>query len=299
MKRVLVTGGQGIIGRHTITELLARGVEVHALGRSAEKPTILPEGIYWHQFDILKDDANSLMQRVQPEAFLHLAWITDHGKFWSSPDNLDWVAASLKLVRAFGEAGGKRLVVSGSCAEYDWQNLGSGICTEKTPLGSQFLYGVAKDAFHRLAESYCLGEKISFAWGRIFLVYGEGESPTRFVPSVIRALKAGEVARVSHCQQVRDIMSTRDCGRAFAQLLCSQVTGSLNIASGEAVKLQTVVETIRKIIGYGEIEYGIVQANNSEPATLVADISRLKYEVGFSEENSLESGLALLYKWTR
>lgn len=294
MKKVLLTGGHGFIGRHAVAELLADGMEVHALGRQAEKPDILPANVFWHQCDILTGDICQLMQEIKPDALLHLAWITEHGKFWRSPENLFWVAASLKLIRAFAEAGGRRLVVSGSCAEYDWQKLGSGICNEQTPLGSLFLYGTAKDALRRIAQSYCHDAGVSFAWGRIFLLYGEGESSGRLVPSVIRALNAGNLAQVSHCQQIRDLMSARDCGRAFAQLLQSNVYGTLNIASGEAVKLAHVVETIRAIIGKGEVRYGALQSSVNEPPILVADVERLKREVGFVAADVLEQGLQKL-----
>jgi nucleoside-diphosphate-sugar epimerase len=287
--RVLVTGGQGIIGRHAVAELLRQGADVHALGRT--QPQALPQGVRWHSHDLLIDDPAPLLARMKPQALLHLAWVTEHGKFWHSPANLDWAAASLKLTRAFAEAGGTRLVASGTCAEYDWRALGDGVCREQvTPLGSPFLYGAAKDGFRRIAEAYCSASGISFAWGRIFLVYGEGEPAARLVPSVIDALLAGKRACVSHGMQRRDLMSTADCGRAFAQLLLSDVQGALNIASGQPVALREVIELIRAALG-GEVEYGAVVASAGEPPVLVAEVARLAKEVGFVAADSLPDGL--------
>ena len=52
MKRALVTGGTGFIGRHTLPELVARGFEVHVAGRS--KPSAdFPADVTFHECDLL------------------------------------------------------------------------------------------------------------------------------------------------------------------------------------------------------------------------------------------------------
>ena len=116
MRRVLVTGGAGFVGRHAVAALRARGFEVHALGRRA------PEGAHaFHPADLLDADARrAAVREAGASHLLHLAWVTEPGRYWHSPDNLDWAAASLDLVRRFREAGGTRACVAGTCAEYDW-----------------------------------------------------------------------------------------------------------------------------------------------------------------------------------
>ncbi len=119
MRRVLVTGGAGFVGRHAVAALIARGFEVHAVGRRA------PEGVHLvHPADLLDADARRAALRAAGAShLLHLAWVTEPGRYWQSPDNLDWTAASLDLVRGFREAGGTRAVVAGTCAEYDWTGI--------------------------------------------------------------------------------------------------------------------------------------------------------------------------------
>src|SRR6185312_10743533 len=115
--RVLLTGGSGFIGSRAIAPLLAAGYEVHALGR---RRGASPD-VTWHELDLLDDRATGrVVADVAAERLLHLAWHTEHGRFWSAPENLDWVAASVRLMRAFAEAGGRRAVIAGTCAEYDW-----------------------------------------------------------------------------------------------------------------------------------------------------------------------------------
>ena len=56
MKRALVTGGTGFIGRHTLPELVARGFDVHVAGRS--KPSAdFPAGVTFHECDLLDTGA--------------------------------------------------------------------------------------------------------------------------------------------------------------------------------------------------------------------------------------------------
>src|SRR5215217_4494631 len=119
MKRVLVTGGTGFIGRHTLAELLARDFEVHVAARS--KPSDFPSDVSFHECDLLDAGAaRRLTTRLAPTHLLHLGWYAKPGLFWTSLENLRWVAASLTLYLAFAEAGGTRAVIAGSCAEYDW-----------------------------------------------------------------------------------------------------------------------------------------------------------------------------------
>jgi dTDP-L-rhamnose 4-epimerase len=46
------------------------------------------------------------VQSARATHLLHLAWYAEPGQYWDSPRNLDWVGASLNLVRTFVEAGG-------------------------------------------------------------------------------------------------------------------------------------------------------------------------------------------------
>jgi nucleoside-diphosphate-sugar epimerase len=287
--RVLITGGGGLIGRHAARALKAAGHAIVAVGRSpvAEADSFLSA-------DLLDErQAMAAVDAARADALLHLAWTTEHGRFWRAPENLDWLAASLKLARRFVETGGRRIVTAGTCAEYDWRRLpDDGVCHEQdTPTGSAFLYGVAKDALRRTLETYAGEAGASFAHGRIFLVYGEGEAPGRLVPSVIRALKAGERARTTEGRQVRDLVSAKDLGAAFAALLASDVAGPVNMGSGRGVSLREVIETLRGLIG-GEVDYGALPTSPDDPPRLVADAARLRTEVGFEAFTPLELGLA-------
>jgi len=293
--RVLVTGADGFIGRYTLPLLVHVGFEVHALCWQREPDSV--DGVYWHRINLMdKQDVNGLLAKIQVTHLLHLAWYTEHGKFWSASENLDWLTASLGLLTEFAEHGGKRVVMAGSCAEYDWN---AGVCSERTtPYKPSTLYGVCKHSLSEVAAAYCAANDISFAWGRVFFLYGPGEYSGRFIPAIINGLLNGKQVPCSSGEQVRDFMYVEDVASAFVSLLRSDITDAVNIGSGEARSLREIGEEIMSQINAGGLlEFGALPNRDSEPAVLTADVSRLHVELGWSHSRSLQQGLAETIAW--
>ena len=119
MKKVLITGATGFIGRHCLPLLLAKDYEVHAV--SSKVPEKDSNDIHWHHINLLEADSFSdLMSKVKPSHLLHLAWYMLPGDCWNSPENFRWLDASIRMLQLFAKHGGKRVIVTGTCAEYDW-----------------------------------------------------------------------------------------------------------------------------------------------------------------------------------
>jgi nucleoside-diphosphate-sugar epimerase len=297
LERVLVTGAAGFIGRHCTADLVARGFEVHAVSSRPAKAT--DGAVTWHRADLLDPgEIAALVEGVRPTHLLHLAWETTHGRFWTSGENMRWLAGGVELVRAFGEAGGRRAVIAGSCAEYRWADE---VCTERTtPLKPRTLYGACKHALHIAAEPFAAASGVSLAWGRVFFLYGPAEPPGRLVPSVTAALLRGEPAACTHGRQVRDFLYVEDAARAFTALLASDVTGAVNVASGQGVSLGDVAAQVGAIVGRPDlVRLGALPAAADDPALLVADVTRLSDEVGWRPAHDLDSGLRRTIEWWR
>jgi len=296
LKRVLVTGASGYVGRQTLAPLAALGFEVHGVAR---RPLDLP-GCRWHAADMLDPVAASqLLEQVRPSHLLHLAWTTEHGRFWEDPTNAAWRDATLALLAGFAGAGGRRFVTAGSCAEYSWDG-DAPLSEMHTPLRPATRYGQAKLEAFRRAQTGSEAAGVSYAHGRLFLSYGSFEQPQRLVPGIIRALLKSEPARLTEGTQQRDFMDVRDVGRCLAALLASEVADAVNIASGVPTSIARMAELLAGIIGRPDlIELGAVARPAGDPASIVGDNKRLVVEVGAAPTISLENGLAAAVDWWR
>jgi nucleoside-diphosphate-sugar epimerase len=295
MKKVLLTGATGFIGRHCIKTLVEKGFEVHAT--HSKSPPTHQSDIIWHQIDLFDSgQVAKLLSQLQPSHLLHLAWYVVPGKLATSIDNFFWVQSSLELVRRFAENGGQRIVISGSGYEYDWNY---GYCSELvTPLVPNTLYGICKNSLCALVEAYCNKMGLSSAWGRVFFLYGPYEHPNRLVPAVIRPLLQGESARCSHGNQIRDYLHVQDVADGLVALLDSEVSGAVNIASGKPIALKEIVNSIaQKLHGEELVLLGAIPSNPNDTPLVVANINRLVNEVGWQQKYSLDRGLEQTIEW--
>ena len=290
--RVLVTGGSGFVGRQAVGSLIAAGADVHL---HCHRHRVLFADVPHIYSDLREPDAaRRLLDQVRPEIVLHLAWHVKHETFWTSQENLDWGAASLFLARAALDVGVRRFIGVGTCFEYCWPNTGD--CREdETTLAPTSLYAVTKDATRRIIEEL---HDLSFAWARLFYLYGPFEHDARLVASIASRLARGQAAPLSSGAAVRDFLDTRDAGAALAALAFSDVVGAVNIGSGEGVSIASIAERLGRIAGRPElIQVGALIDREGEPPRIVADTRRLREEVGFRAARSLDEGLADTYSW--
>lgn len=245
----------------------------------------------WHTVDLHSPRHRAeIISRIRPEILVHLAWYTEHGQYWSSPLNLQWVETSSAMLRDFSDAGGRRAVFLGTCAEYDWNY---GFCTEDlTPRRPASLYGVAKNALFEMAQKFAETKDFEFVWGRVFFPYGPGEAQSRFVSSIITAIRDGRDAHCSHGEQMRDFVYVKDLAGAIAALISNNVRGAVNLGSGIPVKLKELALRIGDMMqNPGKIRLGAIPAQENDPPLVLADISRLKSTASWHPEYSMEAGL--------
>ena len=294
-KQVLITGGTGFIGQNVVNQLLTRGYEVHSLVYppfAAEQ-----EGLIQYEMNLL--DSKSVEEFFKEHHFenlIHLAWYVGKG-CQTSDVNLDWLSASFNILKSFQKSKGAKILMAGSVSEYDYSY---GYMDEKkTPLNNEFLYGKSKAALYSIAKEFCLRNDINFKWARIFNVYGPNERKERLMPSVITSMLKGEDVKVSTCEKFQDYLHVEDMAKGIVSLFESNVSDAVNICSGKPVQLRAIVEKIAELTDFkGKILWGAVPTYFEEPL-VVGNNNRLKNEVLFTPQYSLEDGLKQTINWWR
>lgn len=298
MKKVLITGATGFIGSHCL-EILSR-LDCEVYGVSSKQKPLQSERFdaHWYKCNLHHpEQINRVIESIKPTHLLHLAWHVSPGMQLDSSQNYQWVKAGIDLLQSFEKAGGQRVVVAGSCAEYDWDY---GYLSEKlTPSRPESTYGTCKKALQLLLSDFCRIHNISWAWGRIFFSYGPNEKPTRLVPYVIRSLLKGQYADCTHGRQIRDYLYVKDVADALVTLLMSDVHGPVNIASGKPIKQKTIINKIIKIINVDSelVRLGAKPVGKNEPSFLVGSNHRLKNELKWQPKTSLNEGLEETISW--
>ena len=287
--RVLVTGATGFVGRWAMAEFSRRGVEAVGLARAnveANAPFVA--------CDLMdKDQVRRVLEELRPNSILHIAWTTEHGAFWSSPDNLDWVAATMHLAREAAAAGVSRFVGVGTCFEYAWP-ADSNCIENETPVKPTTRYAVCKDATRRILQH---SAGFAFAWARLFYLYGPHEDRRRLVGSIASRLAAGLPAPLSQGRAIRDFLDARDAGAALAAIVLSDVEGPVNVCSGDAVSVREIAERLGRIARRPDLIRPGELPDRTEPPRIVGSPRRLRDEVGFRPARDLDRGLAETYEW--
>ena len=262
-KRVLLTGASGLIGKEAIEPLQDLGFEVFA-----------PDLEEFNLFD--ENLVNSYLDKVKPAYLLHFAWFTGVG-YLESELNFKFLNSSVDLLEKFIKYGGKRAVFSGTCFEYEFCNEP---IKETQKLNPQTTYAKCKNELRQKAEEVAKNNDISFAWGRIFYVYGRNESENRLGGALTNKLAKNEVVTINFAQLQRDYVYTKDIARAFSTILNSDIVGCVNIAKNQGMTLEDFALEYAKQLGK-EDYLKIQHERSNQPLKIIGDNTRLTEELGF------------------
>jgi len=291
MNRLLVTGGSGFIGQNLLPIIDTGKYEVHCI--SSKKRTEASD-IVWHHCNLMEQrELAKLFQEVQPSHLIHLAWSTEPGQY-NLPDNFKWMEAGMNLLKLFQEYGGKRVLLAGSGVEYDWSY---GQCSEETtPVSNETLYGACKNLLREYSHAFLKHHKISYAWCRLFFIYGPSENPLRLVPHVITSLLNGETATVRSGDLYRDYLYVKDYADSLLHVMESDFQGVVNIGSGEPNKIEYIANLIGEIIGRNEL-IKFERPARITNRTVVADTSILNNQIGWKPKMSVKESLVETIEW--
>jgi UDP-glucose 4-epimerase len=295
--KVLVTGGSGLIGRHTVAALLAQGDEVHTFQRTAGP---IAAGATQILGDVTTEPDGLCTAAQGCEAIVHLAGRGDVGESRHDPTGAATLNATgtLHALQA-ARAAGAQLVLASTQRVYPLQPA---LCRETDPPLPDSPYGYAK----WVAELWCRMASEQFGVStrtlRFFSVYGPGQQPnggSGVVTIFARAALGGERLRVQSAGR-RDFTAVADVVRGILASLALPPDGRArvyNIATGEGTTFRALAELIHTT----SESRAPIQDEIVEPAgrDLVADISLAERELGFRPRVPLSIGIAEYLQWLR
>jgi len=316
---ILVTGGAGYIGSHTIKELLRDGREVVALDNlsAGHRELVLCE-------EFVEGDLADLgllrktFRRYPIEAVIHFAAYTAVGESVADPQKYyaNNVAAGLNLLRAMLEAGVKRIVFSSSAAVY-----GDPVrvpIPEDHPKDPKNPYGRTKLVFEGALRDYGAAYGLRHVSLRYFNAAGsdpEGEigelhdPETHLIPIVLEAAAGrrphleiyGTDYPTKDGTAIRDYIHVTDLARAHVLALRALEEGraaeAYNLGTGQGYTVREVVEVCRRVTGR-EIPVLAGPRRAGDPAALVADPSRAKRDLGWDPQfTALDPIVETAWRW--
>ncbi len=273
--KVAITGATGFIGRYVLQSLQRHNVEIVAITRGCVSGKLFSDNVECVQLDVLNSSENAYDLMGRPDTLIHLAWgglpnyKSDHHLEVELPSQYHFLE---NLV----SAGLSSLFVAGTCFEYGMQ---SGSLCEITETVPDNPYGQAKDQLRKKLE--LLQERTSFAltWGRLFYLYGEGQSESSLYTLLHQAIERGDkVFNMSGGEQVRDFLPVNLVAEKIVSLaLLKEDVGIVNIASGEPTTVRDLVQLWLKEKGSQmELNLGYYPYPDYEPMEFWANVAKLR-----------------------
>jgi UDP-glucose 4-epimerase len=295
--RVVVTGGAGFIGVHSVEALLEAGADVLViddLRHASYRP--LPSPARLEVADIAESPARVAIEAFKPSAILHLAAQGGVNRSWREPaeDAHINVLGTVSVLAAAVAAGCRRVVVasSGGALYGAARRLPT---PEDEPTQPRSPYGTAKLCIERYLGYFTRAGELDTLALRYGNVYGPGQDGTG---------EAGVVAISSHRllagkppvirgdgDQTRDFTYVGDIVAANLLGLGSSITGALNIGTGRETAIRDLVLRLCSLAGFaGEPEREPLPPG--EVARSALDNALAAERLGWHPSVSLDDGLA-------
>lgn len=301
MSRVLVTGGDGFLGRHVVPRLKLAGHDVDAP----------PHG----EVDLTEpEEAAGMIDGAAPDAVVHLAALCGGiGLNQARPADLlrDNARMGLNVLDACAAAGVGRVVMLGTTCSYPrdcptpfkeddfWNGY---------PEATNAPYGVAK----RLLLTAALAYRQQLGLDAVTLVptnlYGPhdhfGPDRSHVIPAMIvkicqaRDARLGEVDLWGDGSPTRDFLYVEDCAAAVVRAVAEPDLGPepINLGSGVEVSMLALAEEIADLVGWGgRLRWDATKPNGQPRRRL--DAQRAALRLGWRAETALRDGLRVTVRW--
>lgn len=252
MKKILVTGANGYIGRHVVKNLLDMGAEVVAVDFRTDEVDERATRI--NNIDIFSGRDDLFVVLGSPDACLHMAW--KDGFVHNSSAHMDYLSQHYQFIKNMTEQGLKQIAVMGSMHEVGYFE---GAIDENTPCNPSSMYGIAKDALRRSIFLLLKNTDVVVQWLRAYYIYGDDlKNNSIFAKLTMAAQEGKKTFPFTTGKNKYDFIHVDELAKQIAaSVMQTEVDGIINVCSGVPVSLADKVEGFIKEHNFDiELEYG-------------------------------------------
>lgn len=302
--RILITGGAGFIGSHTIDALVAANSHELAVidDLSSGKRERLGPSVRFHHADIRNaDEVRMVMDRERPEVLIHLAAQLDVRKSVAEPafDAEVNIGGFLNLMEAGREKGLKRVIFAstGGAIYGEQENFP---CDEQHRCRPLCPYGVSKLSTEMYLFFYKMQYGIDYVALRYSNVYGPRQDPHGEAGVV--AIFCGRMLARRPCtiygdgEQTRDYVYVGDVARANLAALNTPASGAFNIGTGQETSVNQLSRSLARIAGTSDAPMFAAMRPGEQRRSVISP-AHAAAELGWRPEVTLEEGLERTFEF--
>jgi len=333
-KKILVTGGTGFIGSHTVVELQQSGYEVIIVDNLSNSTLDVLENIAkitgirpaFEQFDLADASltADFFRRNVRIEGIIHFAAFKAVSESMANPlsyyrNNLQ---SLINILEGMKTAGISNLVFSSSCTVYGQPDELP--VTEKAPIKAAWsAYGNTKQMCEEILRFVTLSHPIKAVALRYFNPIGSHEStligelplgvPNNLIPFITQTAIGkreclsvfGDDYNTPDGTAVRDYIHVVDIAKAHViaveRMLGGKIKQNLevfNLGTGIGYSVLDVIQSFERVSGE-KLNYKIVPRRPGDVEMVWADTQLANDELGWKAEKDLDEMMSSAWKWEK
>ncbi len=290
MKKVLITGGTGFLGKNFIELADKEKYEIHLITRELHFKGVnnYHGELLDHQFVL------NIIKNIRADILVLFAWDVKNQNYWNSMENVKWINNTLFIAEQFLEQGGKYIVFSGTSASYDYSN--KILMEDRNMEQPDTVYGLSKLYTSNMLSLMAKSKKASYLEARLFSIFGIYERRGRLITNTIDLLLKGQKIVNNKWSLYRDYIYIKDAVRAILHLMSIHAEGVFNISSGSVIQIKDILEIIATKMGKMDMLYFAEFDGTGEYRYIRGDNSKL-VRTGFTYQYSFEEAVEEEIKW--
>jgi len=319
--RILVTGGAGYIGSHTVKELEKQNYEVIIFDNLSTGRKELVKGKKLIMGDLKNlDDIKEVFKKYKFDAVMHFASLIQVGESYKKPLKYyrENILNSLNLLQAMIEEGVKYFIFSSSAAVYGIPEFTP--ITEEHPLNPVNPYGETKFFVEKMLQNFDRAYGLKYVSLRYFNAAGADpdgelgelhEPETHLIPNILLFLLGkkerfeiyGNDFPTPDGTAIRDYIHVTDLARAhilaLERLLETKKSEVFNLGMKKGYSVLEVVKEVEKVTGK-KVEYTIKPRREGDVPVLIASEERARKELNWKPQYSdLKTIIQTAWNWHR